>query len=168
MASQGCIIQHFLEGSGSGNAPSPFATERHFEQSPGGPQLFQVPQPPGGVVPALPKAFANVPPDPAFQVKDVAAFLGQAIVGPPASDVRAPAVPQLFTASTLTAPPQFPDFDLQPLHTLRGRFGPAFPVDPKPQKLPFPRPPRAAFVSVDFQSQVLLDPCRHAGQHAFR
>ena len=168
MPSQGFVIEHRLEGSGSGNPPSPFATERHFEQSPSSAQLFQVPQPSGGIVPALPKAFANVPPDPAFQAKDVAAFLGQAIVGPPTSEVRAPAVPQLFTALTLTAPPQFPDFDFQPLHTLRGRFGPALPVDPKSQKLPFPRPPRAAFVGVDFQSQVLLDPLRHAGQHAFR
>ena len=158
MASQGCIIEHRLEDSGSGNPPNSFATERHFEQSPFGPQLFQVPQPACGVVPALPKAFAHVPPDPAFHAKDVAAFLGQPIGGPPTLDIRAPAVPQLFTAPTLTAPPPVPDFGFQPLHTLRGRFGPAFPVNPKPQKLPFPRPPRDITFFGDVRKNAPLPP----------
>ena len=49
MASQYPVVEHRLEGSGSGDGPRSFATEGHFKQSPVGAQLFQVAQPPAAL-----------------------------------------------------------------------------------------------------------------------
>ncbi len=90
--------------------------------------------------------------------EDGLAFLGQAEVSPPASDIGAPGVPQLFAGPTLAAPPHLPHFGFESLHTLRGRSDLPFAVESKAQELAFPSPPRSALGGVDFQPQVFLDP----------
>jgi hypothetical protein len=78
---------------------------RHLQEASAQSQLTPLPPPAPPVMPPLPKAFPNGAPDPAFQSKDVPTVLGQALVGPPALHVSAPAVSKLTAAQTLAAPP---------------------------------------------------------------
>ena len=146
--------------------PRASRTERHFQHSAAQPQASQLAQPAPPVVPPLPKAFPNVSPDPAFQPENVAAVLGQPVVTPPASDIRAPAIPQLRAALALAAAPQLPDLRLGPFHTLGGRFDLSFRIDHKTQELALPGRPHPALVRVDVQALVFLDPFGDARQHS--
>src|SRR5664279_2276184 len=125
-------------------------------------QLAQAPPP---VVPAFPKAAPHVSARPAFQSKDALAFFGQVVVTPPAAHEGAPVGSQCFTAQALAAPPQFPDFLLIPLQTLRGGFDLSFRIDPEAQELALPGPPCSALGRVDFQTQLSPDPLGQARQY---
>lgn len=107
-------------------------------------------------MPALPEAASNVATYPRLGLENVRSFLGRLEVSPPASDVGAPAVTQLFTAQTLTASPHLPHFVFEPLHPLWCRTDLAVPVDQEPEELAFPKLPHPALGCVDFQAQLFL------------
>ena len=104
---------------------------------------------------------------PTFQPENLAAFFGQAVISPPASNVGAPAVPQLFAGSTLAAPPQFSYFGLESFDTLGGDLDFPLRVNLKSQELSLPGSPHSALGRVDFQTQMLGYPIGNAGQHSF-
>src|ERR1039458_9815272 len=145
--------------------PRPFGTVGHLEQASLEPQTAQLAQSPPPVVPAFPKAAPHVSARPAFQSEDAAAFFGQVEVSPPTAHEGAPVGSQFGTAQALAAPPQFPDFLLIPLQTLRGGFDLSFRVDPEAQELAFPGPPCSALGRIDFQSQLSPDPLGQARQY---
>ena len=96
------------------------------------------------------------------------ALMRQPVVSPPAAHIPCPPVPQFPAAQTLTAPPEFSHPFLEPFQTFRSHLDLSLRVDPKPQKLSFPRPPRAALARVDLQFQVLADPFGHTCHHPLR
>src|SRR5262245_29264521 len=124
---------------------------RGLQEPPSQSESAQLAQASPPVMPPLPKAAANVTPNPTFETVDVLAFLRVAVIRPPSSQVRAPVVPQLLAAQTLTASPHVPYFGLESFHTRRGHFSLPFRADPKSEELPFPRSPHAALGRVDFQ-----------------
>ena len=166
--SQCLVVKGFVHDSVRRHSPRSFGAVCGLQQTSSYTQFTQMPPSPSTAVPSLPEATPDVPTDPALGVEDVPAFLGQTVIGPPASDVSAPAVTQLFTAQTLAASPHLPHLVFHSLHTLRSRLRPPLPVNAEPKELPLPGSSRTAFASVHFQTQFFFDPLGNTAQHSLR
>ena len=82
-------------------------------------------------VPSQPKAFPDMPPNPAFQFEDLTPVLGQSVVPPPADHVPPPLVQQLPTRRSAAAAPNLPYLPLESRDTFPRYFPLLASVDAK-------------------------------------
>src|SRR5690606_31131484 len=165
---QGSVGQGTLQDGVAGHRPcSPSAVAL-----PQGPAFdaepFQRVESPARRFPSQPKAFAHVAAYPSAEVFHFPPPVGQRKVVPPSPDVALPLVAQLLAGQALLRVPQLADF----LFEFGDGFGadahPAILEDAEAQQAALPAWSRTAFLAVDFEFEVLLDPDDHSFVDAFR
>ena len=131
----------------TGHPPGSAAAASHFRAPRRHAQPLECGLASFAAVPSLPKALADVSPDPSLFVKDGPPVFGEAIKAPPAFQIAAPLVAQFYGRERLPRVPLLPDPFLKPGQTNRCNGDEQGGGDDEPGELAFLRASRAAFCS---------------------